>query len=127
MTPVEEMLLAIATRELGVAAPPKTVATVREATSDHALSEASEWLVPLLQRLIDGATTVQPVEIPVGYPHGESGLSNVLLDLASESWMDFDDCGEGSLWRLRRAGLEVFICREHSANWHTYEVRRIPA
>ena len=81
MTPVEEKLLAIASRELGGAPSDETILAVREAVSDHALWEAADWLLPLLQRLIDGAPTFQRIEIPAGYPAGESGLANVLADL----------------------------------------------
>jgi hypothetical protein len=101
---------------------------VRESIDDHHVWEANDWLIPLLQRLVDGAPTLRPVVIPQAYPAGENGLANLLADLDAEAWMYVDDYGEGVLWRLPVAGLEVFICRESGVrDGHTYEVRRAVA
>ena len=130
MSDLERHLLTIAARELGHPAPPSTADAVRESIDAHCLLEASDWLVPLLRRLVGGVTTDGPVEIRWGYPAGENGLANLLADLNAEPWIDVYDYGEGMLWRLPVVGLEVFVSRE-SANSvrgaHTYEVRRAVA
>ena len=130
MDELEQHLLAIASRELGRPAPPSTADAVRESIDGHSLWEANGWLIPLLRRLIDRLPTDGPVEIPWGYPAGENGLANLLADLQGESWLHVEDYGEGMLWRLPAAGLEVFISREAASsvrNAHTYEVRRVVA
>src|SRR4051794_1202593 len=87
MSDLERLLLAIASRELGHPAPSSTAEAVRESINDHDLWKANDWLIPLLQRLVDGAPTVRPVVIPWGYPAGEGGLANLLADLKAETWM----------------------------------------
>jgi hypothetical protein len=124
---VEAKLLELAARELGRPLRPEAARAVREAAADHALEEAAGWLAPLLDRLLAGTPTAGPVEVPAGYPGGAGGLANVWADLAGEPWVDVDDYGEGATWRLPRAGLEVFLCREHRAGVCTYEVRRAAA
>ena len=124
---LERHLLAIASRELRGPVPQSTADAVRESIDSHHLWEANGWLVPLLEGLLDGTPTAEPVEIPSGYPAGESGLANLLADLAAEPWVDVEDYGEGVLWRLPAAGLEVFICREAASgvrDAHTYQIRR---
>ncbi len=130
MPDLERYVLTIASRELGHPAPQSTANAVRESIESHHLWEANDWLIPLLQRLIDRIPTAQPVEIPCGYPAGSSGLSNLLADLEAETWLDVDDYGEGVLWRLPATGLEVFISRESwitDPNADTYEVRQVVA
>lgn len=121
---VELKLLAVVSRVIGKPVPPDVATAVCNSMSAHSLSAAAEWLVPLLDRILVGSTTPQAVEIPAGYPGGESGLANVLADHAGELWADVEDYGEGAVWRLPSLGLEVFFCREHRADWHTYQVRR---
>jgi hypothetical protein len=124
MSALEEYLLVIASRELGYPAPSSTRDAIRESIDSHHLWEASDWLLPLLRRLIDGALTAEPVEIPSGYPYGENAFANLLLDLASEAWLDVDDYGEGLRWRLPVAGLELFVSREYRSDMDIYSVRR---
>jgi hypothetical protein len=127
MSELERRVLAIASRELGGPVPQSTADAVRESIESHHLWEANDWLIPLLQRLLDATPTPGPVEIPWGYPGGENGLANLLADLEGQTWLHVDDYGEGVLWRLPAAGLEVFISRESKASVrdsHTYEVRR---
>ena len=127
---LERHVLAIASRELGGPVPQSTADAVRKSIESHHLWETNNWLIPLLQRLLDANPTSEPVEIPWGYPAGKSGLANLLADLEGQAWLDVDDYGEGVLWRLPVAGLEVFISRESAAsvrNTHTYEVRRAAA
>ena len=130
LSELERHLLAVASWEIGGPVPQTTADAVRESIESHHLWEADDWLIPLLQRLLDASPTPEPVEIPCGYPDGVSGLANLLADLEGQAWVDVDDYGEGVLWRLPVAGLELFISRESAASvrdWHTYEVRRAVA
>ena len=78
--------------------------------------------MPLLDVILAQRTTGE-IEIPDGYPHGSSGLSNLLADLESESWMRLYDDGETEIWTLPTAGVEFF----HSRESDTYTIRRITA
>jgi len=125
---LERHLHAIASREFGGPVPQSTADAMRESINDHHLREANDWLLPLLQGLLAGRPTSGPVEIPAGYPAGENGLANLLADLKAEPWLHVDDYGEGVIWRLPAAGLEVFICRETASRVrgaHTYQIRRL--
>ncbi len=122
---VEQKLLAVVSQVIGKSVPRDVATAVSESISAHSLSTAAVWLVPLLDRLLAGLTTPHAVEIPAGYPSGENGLANFLADNAGESWADVEDYGEEAVWRLPPLGLEVFFSREHRADWHTYQVRRL--
>jgi hypothetical protein len=127
---LERHFLAIVSQELGVPVPQSTIDAVHEAIESNSLCEANQWLIPLLQRLLNAHLTSEPIEIPWDYPGGEAGLANVLAELEGETWLHVDDYGEGVVWRLPAAGVEVFINRESETsirNTHTYEVRRTVA
>lgn len=126
MSDLERHLLMIASRELGRPAPLSTVEAVRNSIDSHQLWEANDWLIPLLCRLIEGIGTSGPVEIPFGYPAGENGLANLLADLDGEPWIAVDDYGEGMVWKLPVAGIEVFVSRESGVrDAHTYQIRQV--
>ena len=74
-----------------------------------------EWMIGLfddvLNQRVDGPTRF----VPWGYPEGESGLSNILLDIQSEIMpLGYDDYGEGADWPIPSCGLQVYISRENS-------------
>jgi hypothetical protein len=123
MTSLEEKLIQIATRESGQAPNLKTSEAIRESVHSHHLWLADQWLLPLLDMILASQLTGQPVEIPSGYPNGSSGLSNLLLDLQDEPWMQLDDHGEAAIWKLPVAGVEVFLDRESGVD--TYLIRKV--
>lgn len=70
-----------------------------------------EWMTTLLQALLEGRVSDERVPYPTGYPHGENGLINVLLDIG-DARLGVVDTGEDWTWSLPSLGVELTVFRE---------------
>jgi hypothetical protein len=103
----------------GFAAPPtkRQLDQLEEAVSSHGLEgeKAPPWMFEFFARILSRRLTprTERYEVPTGYPFGESGLSNVLLDIdRAIHWLGLDDSGEEVVWPLPKLGVRVCIIRE---------------
>lgn len=85
---------------------------VQDAVDGHAPSrEGQAWMVDLLDDLLAGRTSGAWQPLPEGYPDGDNGLVNILLDLEAEA-IGYDDQGEDAVWTLKPFGVQLQIVRE---------------
>jgi hypothetical protein len=101
----------------GVAATVESRGVIELAVSDHDLDgdKAPAWLFEFLSRILHRRMTprTERYKIPSGYPRGENGLCNVLLDIEQAFRpLGLDDYGEDMKWPIPGLGLEVSIIRE---------------
>ena len=85
--------------------------------SDHDLEgeKAPAWMFEFFSRILNRRLTPRTDRyvIPCGYPHGENGLCNVLLDIDHDiKPLGLDDSGEGLTWPIPRLGIRVVVIRE---------------
>lgn len=104
-------------RGFGAAATDEVRDVVEIAVSDHDLDgdKAPPWVFEFLSRILNRRMTprTEGYKIPSGYPHGEDGLCNVLLDIEQGLQpVGLDDYGEDLKWPIPGLGLQVSILRE---------------
>jgi hypothetical protein len=88
---------------------------VEGAVAGHGLDGEAppNWMVAWFARIATRQPTPELFEVPGGYPNGDEGLVNVLLDIEEAIGpLGFDDCGESFAWPIPAAGLVVLTIRE---------------
>ncbi|MGW1616442.1 hypothetical protein ACWCQZ_44760 [Streptomyces sp. NPDC002285] len=78
---------------------------------------APEWMNDLLDALLTRRLTGEAVRCPEGYPDGENGLMNILLDLEREFPLGIEDEGEATFWPMPQIGLALLIGREGGTHY----------
>ena len=89
-------------------------ARISAALAGDGLSEASpKWMEDFVGAIAKGETTGELLAIPNGYPDGENGLINSLLDIDEHVVpLGVDDYGESVQWRIPELRILVFWSRE---------------
>ncbi len=83
---------------------------------EHGLGGDSppEWMIRLFDDVLNQRADGPRRFVPMGYPEGENGLSNILLDVQAEIMpLGYDDYGEGADWPIPSCGVRVYISREN--------------
>lgn len=116
-SPLTLVLADLLERGLGATAGEKMRELLEIAIREHALEgeNAPAWMFEFFSRILNHrlAPRTERYEIPRGYPHGEEGLCNLLLDIDRDVHpLGFDDYGEGVMWPISDLGLRVGIIRE---------------
>ncbi len=84
--------------------------------AEHGLDGESppEWMVELFDDVLNQRVDGPRRFVPVGYPEGENGLSNILLDIQAEIMpLGYEDYGEGADWPIPSCGVRVDVSREN--------------
>ena len=87
---------------------------VAEALESHGLSEhPPKWMEDFVDAISKRKPSENMISIPNGYPEGENGLINTLLDIDEHVVpLGIDDSGECVQWRIPRLGILVYWSRE---------------
>jgi hypothetical protein len=88
---------------------------VEGAVAGHELDGESppEWMVAWFARIAARQPIRELFEVPGGYPDGDEGLINLLLDIEEAIGpLGLDDVGESFEWPVLAAGLVVLTIRE---------------
>jgi hypothetical protein len=116
-SPLTVVLSELLERGFGVPSNNELLGLLELAVSDHGLEgdKAPEWMFEFFSRILNRrwAPRSERYEVPRGYPHGEDGLSNLLIDIDQEVHpLKLDDYGEALMWPIRGLSLHVSIIRE---------------
>ena len=104
---------------------PSDRAKITEALAGDGLSESPpQWMEHFVGAIAQGQVTEKLIAIPAGYPNGENGLINSLLDVNEHVVpLGIDDCGECVEWRIPRLNVIVFWSRESSGDLYDAAIR----
>ena len=83
---------------------------------EHGLGGESppEWMVELFDDVLNQRVDGPGRFVSMGYPEGEDGLSNILLDIQAEIMpLGYRDYGVGADWPIPSCGVRVYISREN--------------
>ncbi len=116
-SPLTVVLSELLQRGFGVTANNELHGSLETLVVSHALDggKAPTWVFEFFSRILNHqlAPRSERYEIPRGYPHGEEGLCNLLLDIDRDVHrLGFDDYGEGVMWPIPGLGLHIGIIRE---------------
>lgn len=92
----------------------------------HGLATSPAWMSRLLEKIANKETLARLERIPSGYPMGENGLVNVLLDINSEIVsLSLDEHGESLYWEIVPFDLVVSILRETAGPGNLVAIRKL--
>lgn len=87
---------------------------ISEIVLEHGLLTPPEWMIAFFCLLANGVSTRTQMELPVGYPEGESGIANILADIDGDiTKIGVDDWGEGWQLDVRSLGVSVYVSHEN--------------
>jgi hypothetical protein len=87
---------------------------VRQALEGEGLyPDAPDWMFFFISLIANGQHSDSFVRLPTGYPHGENGLMNALLEIEETVLpLGIYDEGESVVWVPPKLGLAVYWSRE---------------
>ena len=95
-----------------------------DALTEDGILDAPQWMQEFVERIACANYTDSLLQIPTGYPEGENGLINSLLEIdKTVVALGMDDYGEDSYWHIPRLNVVVYIGRECSGDNYRAAVR----
>ena len=97
---------------------------IADAVAGDELLTPPDWMQQFVADIANGRSSDCLLRIPMGYPRGENGLINVLLEVdATVCPLGIEDSGEQLFWALPHNNVQVFIGRETAGNYFLAAVR----
>lgn len=95
-----------------------------DALNGDGILDAPVWMQEFVGRIASSEYTERLLKIPPGYPDGENGLMNTLLEIDETVMpLGIDDCGESMVWHIPALNVLVYIGRETSGDFHNAAIR----
>ncbi len=98
---------------------PLLTVIIEEAVAVHGLDgeSAPPWMVAWFNHIATGQPRPTLFEVPIGYPRGDCGLVNLLMDIEETvGSLGFIEEGESFKWTIPAAHLTVLSIRETGAS-----------
>ena len=93
---------------------------------DGLYPDAPDWMNSFVSMIAKGQHSDSFVRLPTGYPNGENGLINSLLEIEETVLpLGIVDEGESVLWSSPELGLAVYWSRETGGSHYHASVRPI--
>ena len=99
---------------------------IADALDGNGILDAPVWMQEFVARIASSEYTEHLVRLPIGYPDGENGLMNTLLEIEETVVpLGIDDCGESITWHIPALNVLVYIGRETSGDFHNAAIRPV--
>lgn len=123
MSPIVDSLCSIVYAIRGQARTTDRQAIV-DAVNGVGILDAPVWMQEFVGRIASSEYTERLLKIPPGYPDGESGLMDTLLEIDETVLpLGIDDGGESMVWHIPALDVLVYIGRETSGDFHNAAIR----
>ena len=128
MTRLIDSLCDIVTAVRGNALPSDRDRVVEALEGDGLSERPPKWMEDFVGAIAKGEPSEKLVSLPNGYPDGENGLINTLLEIDEHVVpLGIDDSGECVQWRIPKLGVLVFWSRESGGDACDAAIRPIGA